>query len=153
MFFSVFDEGSATLIGKYEGPVQTDADYERCIEAIRAADACAVARKIPCICVLVVAAGVPRPPPVWRNRMAETNNALLATQHLLALVMSDALMRGVLTAITWLTRPRPGHQMKPFDSFDGAAAWIRATTGSPYPDLERLHTAVAKELAKHAANT
>ena len=118
MFFSVFDEGSATLVGRYEGQAQTDADHARCLEAIRAADACAVARNIPCICVLVIPTGVERPPAVWRTRMAETNNALRATEHRLALVMSDTLLRGVLTAITWLTRPRPGHQMKPFDSFD-----------------------------------
>jgi 2-keto-4-pentenoate hydratase/2-oxohepta-3-ene-1,7-dioic acid hydratase in catechol pathway len=84
--------------------------------------------------------------------MAETNNALRATEHLLTLVISDALMRGVLTAITWLTRPRPGHQMKPFDTFTSAAEWIRTTTRRPYPELERLHAAVERELAKHAAS-
>jgi len=152
MFFSVLDEDSATLVGKYDGRVQSDADYERCLEAMRAVDACAVARGIPNISVLIVSREVPRPPPVWRTRMAETNNALRATDHRLALVMSDTLMRGVLTAITWLTRPRPGHQLKPFDTFAGAAQWLRASTGKPYPELERLYATVERETAKHAAN-
>ena len=152
MFFSAFDEDSATLVGKYDGRVQTDADYERCLQAIRTTDACAVARGVPNICILVVSREVPRPPPVWRTRMAETNNAHRATKHRLALVMSDTLMRGVLTAINWLTRPRPGHQIKPFDTFASAAQWVRASTGKPYPELERLYATVERETAKHAAN-
>lgn len=152
MFFSVFDEGSATLVGKYDGKVQSDADYQRCVDAIRTADECAVARNLPCICILIVPTGVERPPAVWRTRMAETNNANRATEHRLALVMSDTLMRGVLTAITWLTRPRAGHHMKPFETFTSAAEWIRTTTGLPYPDLERLNAAVEKEMAKRAAS-
>lgn len=153
MFFSILDDQSATLVGKYEGRSQTDADYERCLEGFRSADACAVARGVPLVCVLIVPAGVRRPPPVWRTRMAETNNALRASEHRLALVMSDTLLRGVLTAITWLTRPRPGHQIKAFDTFANAAQWIRATTGKPYTELERLHAAIERETATFAATS
>lgn len=103
MFFSVLDENSATLVGKYEGRVQTDADYERCLAAIHRGDACAVARGVPYVCVLI-------------------------------------------------TRPRPGHQLKAFDTVASAAEWIRATTGRPYPEIERLQAALERETAVHAAN-
>jgi hypothetical protein len=152
MFFSLFDEDSGTLIGKYQGSVQTDADYQRCIDAVRMADAGAASRRLPYVCVLVVSAEVPQPPPVWRRRMADTNNALAATEHRLALVTPSLVVRSVLTAISWLTRPRPGHQLKPFENFSSAAQWIRTSIGQPYPKLEQLYSSLEREMGKRAAN-
>ena len=152
MFFSVLDEDSATLVGKYEGQVQTDADYERCLDAFQRADTCAVAKGLPYVCLLIVPPGVQRPPAVWRTRMADANNAVRATDHLFAIVLPDALLRGVLTAITWLTRPRPGHQLKAFDTVASAAQWIRTTTGKPHAELDRLLAAVERGAAGHAAS-
>jgi len=152
MFFSVLDENSATLVGKYQGHVQTDADYERCLDAFARADTCAVAKGLPYVCLLIVPPGVQRPPAMWRTRMAEANNAVRAKEHLFAIVLPDALLRGVLTAITWLTRPRPGHQLKPFDTVASAMQWIRATTGKPYAELDRLHAAVERETSTHTAS-
>lgn len=138
MYVSAADESSTTLVGLYQGRVQRDLDYERCIRSIEAVDALATARKSRLVVMLVIAEEVGRPPPLWRRRMADANNAIRAKEYYFALVSPSLLIRGVFTAINWLTKPRAGYHSAPFENFAQAAEWIRLQTGEPYPRLEGL---------------
>jgi hypothetical protein len=138
MYMSAADEGSTTLVGIYQGRAQHDADYERCIQSIIDADALATARASRFVCLLIIGDEVQRPPPLWRRRMADANNAIRAKEYYFALVSPSMLIRGVFTAINWLTKPRPGYHSAPFEHFDQAAEWIRTQTGERYPRLESL---------------
>lgn len=49
-----------------------------------------------------------------------------------AVVMTSAVQRGVLRAITWLTT-NPKFEMEPFASLDEAKTWLRTKLGTPAP--------------------
>lgn len=147
MYVSAADEDPTTLVGIYQGRAQHDADYERCIQSIIDADALATARARRFVCMLLIGDEVQRPPPLWRRRMADANNALRAREYYFALVSPSMLIRGVFTAINWLTKPRPGYHAAPFEHFAQAAEWIRKQTGEPYPRLESLQASARAALA------
>ncbi|HWA72098.1 MAG TPA: hypothetical protein VG937_07190 [Polyangiaceae bacterium] len=148
MYACAVDEDSTTLVGAYAGQLQRDEDYERCIESILNSDGLAADRSQTHVCVLVTTADVARPPPIWRRRMADANNALRAEEYYFALVAPSVLVRGVFTAINWLTRPRAGYHLAAFEHFSQAADWVRVQTGKPYPQLERLYATARTKLAE-----
>lgn len=153
MYASSSDSHHSLVVGVYGGSSIADEDYERCLASIVSSDAAAASRGTPHVCVLVTDHQTPPPPPVWRQRMAQANNGMRSTHHHFAFVSPNVLVRGVFTAVVWLTRARPGHHRSAFSSFPDAASWIRANTGQPYPTLEACFESARRALREGKPNS
>jgi hypothetical protein len=137
------NEALGLIVGVYSGGVTADADYMRCIESIASADKAAVRAGVPLACVLVTDENTRQPSVLWRKRMADANNAIESERYYFALVTSSFLIRGVMTAIGWLVRPRPHHETGAFDSLESAGAWLQSKTGRHYP-VEETYSAARR---------
>jgi hypothetical protein len=134
------DEAAGVLVGIYTSEGQTDADYARAIEAMARADRAAHQRSIPYAHIMVVESDAGQPSAKWRQRFAEHNRSLRTSSYYFAFVTSSMLVRGIFTAIRWLTGARDGHRAQAFANLPEACAWLRATSGRDYPELEALYT-------------
>lgn len=138
MYSSSRDESAGLLVGVYRGAVR-DEDYARAITSILACDAGAVARGLVSTAVMVTDADTPSPPPLWRQRMAKANNDLLAERYYFAFVSPKLLIRGVFTAVLWLTRGRRGHHLVAFSDLAQASQWVQAHTGHTPTAIRSLY--------------
>jgi hypothetical protein len=139
MFSACGDQQAGVLVGVYAGHVDTAEDYQACLRAIVDADAAAVRGHVPFACLLVTGTETSAPPPRWRQRMATTNSEVLSPTYYFALVSPSLVIRGVFTAVQWLTRLREGHQHAVFPTFEAASRWIRDNAKRDYPQLESLY--------------
>jgi hypothetical protein len=138
MFVSYSDEIAGALVGVYSDTTTED-DYARCVESIMGMDAALMGSDRPFVCILVTQRGTPAPPPSWRNRMAAANKSLRVPRYYFAAVCPSTLMRGVLTAILWITGSREGHQYSAFSTFADSVSWIERETARRYPTLQELY--------------
>lgn len=140
--YSLCSDEAGVMVGVFSGSSETEEGWARCIESVRAADDAALARGVPLVCILVSGADRPRPPPVWRKRMAAGQSSVRSPLYFFAFVAPNALIRGVFTAISWMVKPpSAGHAAVAVATFADAARWVRKVTGRPYPNLEALHDA------------
>jgi hypothetical protein len=140
--YSFCSDETGVMVGVFSGSSETDEGWTRCIESVRAADDAALARGVPLVRILVSRAGRPRPPPVWRKRMAKGQSSVRSPLYSFAFVAPNALIRGVFTAISWMVKPpSPGHVTAAVATFADAATWVRKVTGRPYPKIEALYDA------------
>jgi len=144
MYASSTDESAGLLVGVYRGAVR-DADYARAIASIAACDANAVARGLVSTALMITDAATPSPPPIWRQRMAKANNGLLAERYYFAFVSPNLLIRGVFTAVLWLTRGRPGHHLMAFSDVGQASQWLQTHTGHSPVAVRRLYDRALQE--------
>jgi hypothetical protein len=126
--------------GVYSGTSNTDADWVRCIESLALTDERAVSMGVPLACILVADAETPRPPAVWRKRMAVGQESIRSPEFYFAFVAPNAFIRGVYTAINWMTKSGPpGHKSIAVPTFANAATWVRKNAAKAYPTLEALY--------------
>ena len=156
MYASSADESTGLLVGVYRGTVLRDEDYELAIGSILACDANAVKRGLVSTAVMVTDADTPPPPPIWRQRMALANNRMCAERYYFAFVSPKMLIRGVFTAVMWLTRGRSGHHLMAFGDLGQASAWVQAQAGHTPIEIRRLYEravlqASAADLAARSA--
>jgi hypothetical protein len=78
----------------------------------------------------------------WRRRMAEQRKGMVAPRVFSSIVARSPMIRGVMTAMNWIS-PDPAHVMTRWHAtFEDGAAWIAATHGTLVPVLRRLHEEV-----------
>lgn len=145
MYASKTDERAGLIVGVYRG-VSDDRDYAEAIASILASDASAAGRSLTHACMLVIEGDVLPPPPVWRQRMAEANNQLQAERYYFALVSSKLVFRGVFTAVSWLTRKRPGHHLAAFPDVAQASVWLARDVEQTALLLRHLYERAQSEL-------
>jgi hypothetical protein len=134
------DDAMGALVGVYSGTSNTEADWVRCVESFGLADERALRMGVPLVCILVAGPESPGPPAVWRKRMAVGMDSIRAPVFYFAFVAPNAFIRGVYTAINWMTKRGPsGHKSIAVPTFANAAAWIRTNAAQAYPTLEALH--------------
>jgi hypothetical protein len=146
MYASKTDEQTGLMVGIYRGD-STDEDHAAAVASIVASDANAARRSLTHTCLLVVEDDVPPPPPIWRQRMAEANNQLLAEKYYFALVSAKLVVRGVFTAVNWLTRKRLGHHLAAFADVAQASAWLERDSGTTALHMRRLYEQARNELS------
>jgi hypothetical protein len=114
------------------GGGDADADFSTHVEQLRAASAQVGDRVLRV--VVRLRPGHPVPNARWRSRVGE----LMSDEGFsarLAVISSNPVIRGVLTAVSWVaSRERVGFKM--FNSLAAAQAWLAEETGAPLPDLE-----------------
>jgi hypothetical protein len=134
------DDAFGAMVGVFSGTSNTEADWVRCIESLELADETALRMGVPLVCVLVADPETPRPPAVWRKRMAVGQESIRAPVYYFAFVAPNALIRGVYTAINWMAKKGPsGHKSVAVPTFANAASWVRKNAAKAYPTLEALH--------------
>ncbi len=140
MYSFRFDDTIGVMVGAYRGSFDTEDDWARCLASLDAADKGAFARGVPLVCIVAVSSESPQLPAIWRKRMADWQSSVRSPALYFALVAPNALIRGVFTAINWMTRFRSNnHLTSAAPTFADAAKWVRKVTGSAYPSLETLY--------------
>lgn len=145
MYASASTESGEVIVGVFGG-AHDESDHARAVASIVAADAGAVECDQALVCILVTQRDTESPPAVWRKRMADANRNMRAREYRFALVSPNPLLRGVLTAINWLSSVPSHHHYNAVATFEEAASWVRAETGQTYPMLEMLYERARQEL-------
>ncbi len=106
-------------VWRFQGSVNSDADYERYISSLHELDVRMRGRESTAI--VVVDRDNPTPNAAWRKRMAEATRTVQSTP-LLVFVSESRVARAVVTAINWI-RPPP-YEISIHASFEEAVVWL-----------------------------
>jgi hypothetical protein len=99
--------------------------------------------------VLVLDPGAPQLDANWRKRFAEQRRDMKSPRVYISIVTQSPVLRGVLTAINWVSPDPPHVESLNHNTFLEGAAWIEKQRGERLPSLRRLHAAArAKTLHK-----
>lgn len=134
MFASATDDSTGTLLGVFSGTVVLDVHYEHSLSEMQRMDQLAASRGIPFTYVCVVDSQVPRPPAVWRKRFSDANYGVKADRFYFVMVTTSMLIRGVYTAVNWVTEKRDGQHYGVVGNVAEAQRWL-ASQGGPSVDL------------------
>jgi hypothetical protein len=117
---------------------QVTSDHERVYEAIEDLDRGGRERRHAIGMIFVVSRDNPAPEAYWRRRFAEQRNTLRSPRVLLAMVTQSAIMRGVLTAMSWIA-PEPVNMTTiTHATFEESAEWMEANQGTSRTVLRGL---------------
>jgi len=132
MYQDEFSKADLYYVCRFTPGGDADEDYRRHIDGMRAAIKAAAARPEQLTIVIVQDPGYPAPNAHWRQIVAEMTShpQFKATT---AIVTSNALIRGVITALSWL---RPRHYKEELWADAAAAlAWLEKERGRALPEL------------------
>ena len=145
MYAYAMAKETGLYVGIYTGAVSDD-DYAQCLNSMIEFEREVRRHPDGLSAVLVTDPGVEAVPPSWRKRMAAFNDSVQAPRYLLAIVTPSSVVRGILTAINWLSPARVGHQRRAHESFADACNWIEKAHGRPQPQLDELQRAARSKL-------
>jgi hypothetical protein len=80
--------------------------------------------------------------------MSDANRAMRTKEYYFVLVSPNSLLRGVLTAINWLSDVPSHHHFNSTRTFEEAVRWIRKETGGSYAMLETLYERAQGEVSR-----
>ncbi len=143
MFFVASDIIEASAVFLFAGRTNTDRDFERYIECVRALDE--RARERDAVCIQIVDRENTPPSAAWRKRIAESSRQM-KSRPCFALVTESPVIRGVQMAINWI-RPPP-FPVTIEARFDDALRWCVAQRGRPVPSLITLYDDVRTQAEK-----
>jgi hypothetical protein len=143
MYANAIDEDSGALVGLFCGPDISSDQYELSLSEMHRADLLAAAFGVPFVYVAVVENEVQRPPAVWRKRFSDANHNVRSERFYFVMVTSSMLMRGVFTAVNWITPVRAGQHYTVVASIPDAQRWLEREGAAP-PDLSLLETRARK---------
>lgn len=146
LFAYASSKSTGLYVGIYTGDVSDD-DYARCVNSMTEFEL-ELRRQLQGIAaILVTDPGVEAVPASWRKRMAEFNHNVRCHEYLLAIVTPSSVVRGILTAINWLSPAKQGHIRRAHETFADACAWIEKQRGHSEPHLDELYRAARAKLA------
>jgi hypothetical protein len=102
MYTHAINETHAVLLGIYSGAKEAS-DIERCVESMQRTDRIALAQKRGALFVVVPDPQYPSPNSQDRQRFAALKESCRAGPSLFVLVTRSSLLRGVITAVSWLS--------------------------------------------------
>jgi hypothetical protein len=114
------------------------ADHEKLIAAIDELDRNGRAKTHPIAFVLDIAPDTQPPDAYWRKRFAEQRKGFKAPKVFTSVITTSTILRGVLTAMNWVSPDPPHVKSVHHATFDEAAAWIQATQGTSAATLRSL---------------
>ena len=141
MFDCEMSKQDGLYVGIYSGN-PNDADYERCVSTMTEFERTVRGQQEGIAVILVTDPGVPPVPACWRKRMADFNQNVQASKYLLAIVTPSSVIRGILTAINWLSPAKGDHHRVAHGTFAEARAWIEKHRGKRQPRLTELYDSV-----------
>lgn len=135
MYVNATDERCGVLLGVFSGADITGEHYGQSLVEMNRVDQAAAKRGVPFVYVVVVDKDVPRPPAVWRKRFSDANFGVKSERFYFAMVTTSMLMRGVFTAINWVTEKREGQHYVVVPSILEAQQWLAEQSDVTCPDL------------------
>ncbi len=146
MFEYATSKDTGLYVGIYSGDVR-DEDYARCVNSMTEFERTIRRHPEGLAAILITDPGVEAVPASWRKRMAQFNDSVQAKQYLLAIVTPSSVVRGILTAINWLSLAKQGHARKAYETFADACGWIEKTRGRSEPQLDELYRAARAKVS------
>jgi len=135
MYVNATDETFGVLVGVFSGADITEQHYEQSLAEMTRIDQIAAARSAPFVYVVIVDRDVPRPPAVWRKRFSDANYGVKSQRFYFAMVTTSMLMRGVFTAVNWVTPKRAGQEYIVLGETAEVEHWLTSQHGVACPDL------------------
>jgi hypothetical protein len=139
MYTHAIDETHAVLLGVYSGAKEAG-DVGRCVESMQRTDRIALGQKRGALFVVIPDPGYPSPNSQDRRRFAALKESCCAGPSLFVLVTRSSLLRGVITAVSWLSPNNERWRAVTCESFFEAtarAAEFRAPAAEALRALDR----------------
>jgi hypothetical protein len=150
MFSHAYDPQDALLVGVWSGPTNTDADYDNYLAAFERLCSEGKDHEHGVVTLLVLDPDNPRPDPVQRQRIAAAREAVNVKLDLVGLVTTSVVMRGVITAIRWITSADPRRDDAPHATFEEAVRWAERRRGAPLASAHSLYARARSMTARKA---
>jgi hypothetical protein len=138
MITHAYDPAMHVLLTQVTGS-STSPDNERFMQAIDKLDQNGRDQGHAIAMILLLGADAAPPDAHWRRRFAEQRKALAAPAAYLSVVTTSALLRGVMTAMNWISPPPPHIKSQHHATFTEAAAWVELTQGAKGSALRALY--------------
>jgi hypothetical protein len=132
-----YSESFHVLCARASGTNQA-ADHQKLLAAVDELDRNGRAKAHPIAFVLDLAPDCQPPDAYWRKRFAEQRKGFKAPKVFTAVITTSTILRGVLTAMNWVSADPPHVRSVHHATFDEAAAWIQATQGTSVAALRSL---------------
>jgi hypothetical protein len=107
------------------------ADNESLIAAVAELDRRGVVEKHATAFLMDLVPNAEAPDAYWRRRFAEQRKASAAPRVFNAVVTTSRLLRGVLTAMNWVSPEAPHVKSIHCATWDEAASWLELVQGTP----------------------
>jgi hypothetical protein len=117
------------LCARSSGP-QVYAENEKLVTAIAELDRNGRAAKHVIAFILDLAPGVEPPDAYWRRRFAEQRKGLEAPGVFISIVTTSRVLRGVLTAMNWISPEGPHVKSVHHATWEEAAVWVERMQGT-----------------------
>lgn len=122
---------------------QVAAENERLIAAVAELDRGGQADNRAVAFLLDLAPDAEAPDAYWRRRFAEQRKASAAPRVFNGIVTTSRLLRGVLTAMNWISPEAPHVTSVHHAKWEEAAAWIELVQGTPIAATRKLFGCLA----------
>jgi hypothetical protein len=139
MYVHTIDETNAVLLGIFTGEKRPE-DIERHADAWKRVDALAHTQGRGALFVIFPDADYPTPNSRDRQRFADLESACLSAPSAFILVTRSALLRGILTAVSWIYPRNARFRSMACESFTEALARAkdyRTSATAPLQAMER----------------
>lgn len=153
MYTSVHNRALGVMVGMLGPEFHEDDDNQHLLESIwkQQSDSLNPARGGALI--LMVDPNYPNPSSRWRRKFAEAREGLRFAKFFFALVTPAPHLRGVLTAINWMSPSTGRFESSGFEHIDQAVQWVESKLGQKMPILPLLlEEARAKAGLPYAGN-
>jgi hypothetical protein len=132
-----YDPALHVLVVHVAGP-QSTPDHEAVLGAIGKLDRDGRDHNRKVAFVLILGPETQAPNAYWRRRYAEQRKALVAPRVFISVITESAILRGVMTAMNWVSPDPPHVKSVHHATFLESAAWIEQSQGTPFASLRRL---------------
>jgi hypothetical protein len=132
-----YDSSIHVLCARSAGP-QVAAENETLMAAVEDLDRNGRTDKHAVAFILDLSPGVEPPDAHWRRRFAEQRKNMGAPRVFIAIITTSAVLRGVLTAMNWVSPEGPHVKTVHHATFEEAAAWVELVQGTRIASLRAL---------------
>ena len=139
MITIAYDPSLHVLCGRVSGP-QSNAENEKLLAAVDELDRDGRAQKHPVAFMLDLTNNVEPPDAHWRRRFADQRKRLGSPAVFISIVTTSRVLRGVLTAMNWISPEAPHVKSVHHATCDESAAWIEQVHGAPAAAVRNLLT-------------
>jgi hypothetical protein len=137
MIGTAYDPSLHLLCARSAGP-QVAAENEKLMAAVDELDRNGRTSKHAVAFILDLSPGVEPPDAHWRRRFAEQRKNMGAPRVFIAIITTSKVLRGVLTAMNWISPELPHVKTVHHSTFEDAANWVQLVQGTPVPQIRSV---------------
>jgi hypothetical protein len=141
-----YDPTLHVLVVRVAG-AQTTADHEGVIAAVDTLDRNGREKERKVGFILVLSSDTTPPNAYWRKRYADQRKAMSAPRVFISVVTDSAILRGVMTAMNWISPDPPNVKSMNHATFQESAVWIEQMQGTSQGALRRRYETPMQKVA------